>query len=277
MEAPSNVVVDGLSAAFALVEYVGRLSREGMGTGFFAHFEAILIAAVSAVGIILAFLILAVEIAVTIIEFHLVTLIGFVLVPFGILTQTTFLSERAIGYVVSVGVKLMALALIVSIGESIFTSYIVSPDPSLEECCGLLLAALIMVMLALKIPSIASALISGGPQLSSGSAVGGAAAIAAGVGGLALAGRMAGLAGMGAAAKAGAAQQASNIPPAAGGSGQAGRSAAGGSHGAANFRQAPVASLVRQARASFSRGAAPTSSAEARQPPAPRAAPDTET
>jgi type IV secretion system protein TrbL len=280
MEAPSSVVVDGLSVAFALVAYIGRLSSEALGAGFFAHFDAILVAAVAAIGIILAFLILAVEIAITIIEFHLVTLIGFVLVPFGILTQTTFLSERAIGYVVSVGLKLMALALIVSIGESIFTSYTVSAEPSLEECCGLLLAALVLVMLALKIPSIASALISGGPQLSAGSAVAGAAAIAAGVGGLALAGRMAGVAGIGAVAKAGAARQASHVPPvsrsgAASGGVSSAAPPAGGSD-VASFRRAPVASLVRQARASFSGRPAPSSPPDPQPPSEPSAAADGE-
>jgi type IV secretion system protein TrbL len=121
-----------------------------------------------------------------------VTLIAFVTVPFGILAQTAFMSERAIGYVVSVGVKLMALALVVSIGESVFATYTVSAQPTIQEECGLLLAAVVMLMLALKIPGIAGALISGGPQLSAGSAVAGAAAMAAGVGGVALAGRMAG-------------------------------------------------------------------------------------
>lgn len=177
MQAPSTIVSDGLSVAFELLKYIGRLSGEGLGTGFFTHFDAILVAAIAAVGIMLAFLILAVEIAITIIEFHIVTLIAFVTVPFGILTQTAFLSERAIGYVVSAGLKLMALALIVSIGESVFTSYTVSADPTWEEACGLLLAALVMVMLALKIPSIAAALITGGPQLSTGSAVSGAAGL----------------------------------------------------------------------------------------------------
>ena len=255
MESPSMIVADGLQVAFELLRYIGGLAREGLGIGFFTHFDAILVAAIAAVGIILAFLILAVEIAITIIEFHIVTLIAFVTVPFGILTQTAFLSERAIGYVVSAGLKLMALALIVSIGESVFTSYTVSADPTWEEACGLLLAALVMVMLALKIPSIAAALITGGPQLSTGSAVSGAAGLAAAVGGVALAGRMAGLGGAG--AKASAALQASNPSP----SSPAGASAGGGgpgrppspavAPGVANYRRAPVASLVAQARASF--------------------------
>lgn len=263
MQAPSTIVSDGLSVAFELLKYIGRLSGEGLGTGFFTHFDAILVAAIAAVGIILAFLILAVEIAITIIEFHIVTLIAFVTVPFGILTQTASLSERAIGYVVSAGLKLMALALIVSIGESVFTTYTVSADPTWEEACGLLLAALVMVMLALKIPSIAAALITGGPQLSTGSAVSGAAGLAAAVGGVALAGRMAGLGGAG--VKASAALQASNPSS----SGSAASSAGGGpgrppgpagGPGVAGYRRAPVASLVAQARASFrpGSGGAPT-------------------
>ena len=109
-------------------------------------------ALIAAIGILIAFVILAVEIVVTIIEFHIVTLVAFVTVPFGVLTQTSFMSERAIGYVVSVGIKLMALAIVVSLGTTVFDNYTVSPDPGIGEDVGLLLAAVVMVMLALKIP-----------------------------------------------------------------------------------------------------------------------------
>ena len=137
-------------------------------------------------------MILAIEIVVTIIEFHIVTLVAFVTVPFGVLTQTSFMSERAIGYVVSVGIKLMALAIVVSLGTSVFNTYTVSAAPDINEDVGLLVGAVVMVMLALKIPAIAGALISGGPQLNAGGAVMGAAGVAAGVAGVALAGRIAG-------------------------------------------------------------------------------------
>ena len=79
---------------------------------------------------------------VVVIEFHIVTLIAFVTIPFGILTQTSFLSERAIGYVASVGIKLMALAIVISIGANIFNAYTVSTDPTIYEEVGLLLSAL---------------------------------------------------------------------------------------------------------------------------------------
>jgi len=205
---------------------------------FFAHIDVIIMALVAAIGILIAFVILAVEIVVTIIEFHIVTLVAFVTVPFGVLSQTAFMSERAIGYVVSVGIKLMALAIVVSLGTTVFDNYTVSSDPGIGEDVGLLLGAVLMVMLALKIPAIAAALISGGPQLNAGSAVAGAAGVAAGVAGVVLAGRAAGGA-IGAALGAGGGEVASArsaagaIPsgggsPPAGGSGSPGPASAGG-------------------------------------------------
>ena len=122
---------------------------------FFAHIDVVAMALIAAIGILIAFVILAVEIVVTIIEFHIVTLVAFVTVPFGVLTQTSFMSERAIGYVVSVGIKLMALAIVVCLGTTVFDTYTVSADPGISEDVGLLLAAVVMVMLALKIPAIA--------------------------------------------------------------------------------------------------------------------------
>lgn len=264
--APSRVVADGLQVAFDLLKYIGRIAREGMGAGFFLHIDAILVTGLAAIGIVLAYLVLGIEIAVTIIEFYVVTLIGFVTVPFGILTQTAFMSERAIGYVISVGAKVMALALVVSIGEQIFASYVVSPEPAWEESCGLLLAALMIVMLALKLPALAAAQISGGPQLSAGSAAAGAVGLAATVGGLALAGRWAmGAGAAGSAASAASARSASRLPSGAGGSARGGSGsgpasgAAGGVAGgpsgggtAAGARKAGSTSVVvDRARASF--------------------------
>ncbi len=307
MTEPSKVVSDGFKDAFALIQYIGQLSQQGYGLGFFNHFDVILVAAVAAIGIIIAFIILGVELAVTIIEFHIVTLIAFVTVPFGILAQTAFMSERSIGYVVSVGVKLMALALVVSIGESVFTTYTVSAQPSIPEECGLLLASVVMLMLALKIPGIAGALISGGPQLSAGSSVAGAAALAAGVGGVALAGRLAGAMvargvaqGSEGAAKVSAANaaagagidRAGSAPPGApgptfdpgggggSGSGSSGSYGDGGDGGAgpapvtpaetlASIRRAPVQNLVAAGVRAFSNASASASGGDNDAPPPP--------
>jgi len=233
---PSQIVMAGIKVIAGLMQYVQKIAPGPVE--FFAHIDVIIMALVAAIGILIAFVILAVEIVVTIIEFHIVTLVAFVTVPFGVLSQTAFMSERAIGYVVSVGIKLMALAIVVSLGTTVFDNYTVSSDPGIGEDVGLLLGAVLMVMLALKIPAIAAALISGGPQLNAGSAVAGAAGVAAGVAGVVLAGRAAGGAigaVLGGGGEVAAARNASGAITSGGGSPPAGggRSAAAPPSGAA--------------------------------------------
>jgi type IV secretion system protein TrbL len=111
----------GIKVIAGLMQYVKKISPGPIE--FFAHIDVVAMAIVAAIGILIAFVILAVEIVVTIIEFHIVTLVAFVTVPFGVLTQTSFMSERAIGYVVSVGIKLMALAIVVSLGTTVFDNH----------------------------------------------------------------------------------------------------------------------------------------------------------
>ncbi len=275
---PSQIVMAGINVISGLMQYVKKISPGPIE--FFAHIDVVAMALIAAIGILIAFVILAVEIVVTIIEFHIVTLVAFVTVPFGVLTQTSFMSERAIGYVVSVGIKLMALAIVVSLGTTVFDNYTVSPDPGIGEDVGLLLAAVVMVMLALKIPSIAAALISGGPQLNAGGAVMGAAGVAAGVAGGALAMRALGGAvargwAAGGAQVAAARSAAGAIPP-AGGTPPAGGSSpspggGGGGPGPGDFARAPLSSTVQTLRTAGARvsGGGPSNEAEPPSPPPP--------
>jgi len=272
MNAPTTAVDAGMQIVVKLMNYIGELAKQSGGFGALQNIDVIIVAAVAAIGILLAFLVLAIEVAVTIIEFHLVTLIAFVTVPFGVLGQTSFLAERAIGYVVSVGLKFMALAVVLGIGINIFQQFTLSAEPTISEECGLLLSAIFLMMLALKIPSIAGALISGGPQLNSGGALMGAAGVAAGAAGVALAGRAVGGAIAGGWAAGGETLAAARA--ASGGLGPRGSGASGatGAGLAADFARAPVSTLVRSGRVAGSRlfassdgsegEAAPASSAE---------------
>lgn len=258
--APTTAVDAGMQVVVKLVDYIGQLASQNAGFGALQHIDAILIAAVAAVGILLAFIVLAIEIAVTIIEFHLVTLIAFVTVPFGVLTQTAFMAERAIGYVISVGLKMMALGVILGVGINIYKSFTLAAEPTIGEECGLLLSAIFLMMLALKVPAIAGALISGGPQLSAGSGLMGAAGVAAGVAGVALAGRTVGGAIAGGWAAGGqqvaAARAAAGAIPSGGGGPSPGSAARDGgfARAAADFAEAPVSSTVAAARRFASRG-----------------------
>jgi type IV secretion system protein TrbL len=226
-KAPTKAVEAGLSVVVDLIKYIGDLAQQNGGFGALMHIDMIIVAAVAAIGILLAFIVLAIEIGVTIIEFYIVSLIAFVVVPFGVLSQTSFLAEKAIGYVISVGFKFMALAVIAGIGINIFETYTLSAQPTVAEEAGLLLSAIFLMMLSLKVPSIAGAIISGGPQLNTGSALMGAAGVAAGAAGAGLAARSIGAAVAGGGRSVSAARAASGAIN-SGGSGGGGSPGVGG-------------------------------------------------
>jgi type IV secretion system protein TrbL len=157
-----------------------------------------LILGVAMIGIMLAFAVLALQIIVSLLEFKIVTLGGFVLLPFGIWNKTAFLAERPLGYVVSSGLKVLALAIVVSGARTIFDQLQPSANPDIYQALTILVVALLLAMLAIFIPNLASALVTGGPALGAGAAVtgglavGGAGALAgaavAGVGAMAAGG-----------------------------------------------------------------------------------------
>ncbi|RZJ00923.1 MAG: P-type conjugative transfer protein TrbL [Brevundimonas sp.] len=130
-----------------------------------------LILGLAMIGIMLAFAVLALQIIVSLLEFKIVTLGGFVLLPFGIWNKSAFLAERPLGYVVSSGLKVLALAIVVSGARTIFDQLQPSANPDIYEALSILVAALLLAMLAIFIPNLASALVTGGPSLGAGSAV----------------------------------------------------------------------------------------------------------
>lgn len=191
-----------------------------------------LILGLAMIGIMLAFAILALQIIVSLLEFKIVTLGGFVLLPFGIWNKTAFLAERPLGYVVSSGLKVLALAIVVSGARTIFDQLQPSANPDIYEALTILVAALLLAMLAIFIPNLASALVTGGPALgagaalTSGLAVAGAGALVAG--GVAGAGAMAGRAAAIGGSSRSAAGAASAARPSGGGPSSGGAPAGGG-------------------------------------------------
>jgi type IV secretion system protein TrbL len=195
--------------------------------------DAIIIG-ISMLGIMIAFAILALQIIVTLLEFKIVTLGGFILLPFGIFSKTSFMAERPLGYVVAAGLKVLALAIIVSGAQTVFAQLIPSPEPDIYEALTILTAAIILAMLSIFAPNLTAALVSGGPALGAGAlSVGGLAVGAAG--GAAIAGTMvAGGAAAGAASKIAssskaAAGAAAGKPPS--GPGPSGAASSAGSNG----------------------------------------------
>ena len=124
---------------------------------------------------ILAFFILAIQLFITLIEFKLATLAGFVLIPFGLFGKTAFMAERVLGLVVSSGIKVLVLAVIVGIGSTLFEEFRAGfggAQPTIEDAMTIVLASLCLLGLGIFGPSIANGIVSGGPALGAGAAAG---------------------------------------------------------------------------------------------------------
>jgi type IV secretion system protein TrbL len=176
---PGQVASTGFSAAWPLLDQASSM----MGfISFFENFITIMVLLFSWAIVILAFFILAVQIFVTIIEFKLTSLAGFILVPFALWNRTSFLAERVLGNVVSSGIKVMVLAVIVGIGSNFFSEFVSSmqgQEPDLGAAMSLALGALSLFGLGIFGPGIASGLVAGAPQLGAGAALGTAVGAAA--------------------------------------------------------------------------------------------------
>jgi type IV secretion system protein TrbL len=198
---PGRLARVGLDAGRPILQAAGEL----MGfVSFFDNFIQIFVLLIAWLVVLVAFFLLAVQLFVTLIEFKITTLAGFVLIPFGLFSKTSFLAEKVLGNVVASGVKVLVLAVIVGIGTGLFGEFtrgFGEAQPTIEDALALVLAALSLLGLGLFGPGIATGLVSGAPQLGAGAAAGTALA----AGGLAVAGGMATAGTVTAAARLGAA------------------------------------------------------------------------
>ncbi|MGJ8530849.1 MAG: P-type conjugative transfer protein TrbL [Alphaproteobacteria bacterium] len=189
---PGRVAQVGLDAGRPILDSISDL----MGyVSFFENFIQIMVLMFAWAMVLLAFFILAIQLFITLIEFKLTTLAGFILIPFALFGKTAFLAERVLGNVVSSGVKILVLAVIIGIGSTLFSEFTAGfggEQPNIEEAMAIVLAALSLLGLGIFGPGIANGLISGGPQLGAGAAVGtglaAAGVTAAGVAGTGMAG-----------------------------------------------------------------------------------------
>lgn len=227
---PGKVAQVGLDAGRPLLDTISNLLGP---VAFFENFIQIACLLLAWALVLLAFFILAIQLFITLIEFKLTTLAGFVLIPFGLFGKSAFMAEKVLGNVISSGIKVLVLAVIIGIGSTLFSQFTAGfggATPSIDDAMAIVLAALSLLGLGIFGPGIANGLVSGGPQLGAGAAIGtglaagGALMAGAGAAGLAARGGAAALSGGAAAIRGGAA--------AAGGASTAYSLASAGQHGA---------------------------------------------
>lgn len=243
---PGVVAATGLDAGQPLLDATADLVGP---VGLFINFVQILILLISWLIVVIAFFVLAIQVFVTIIEFKLVTLAGFVLLPFAFFGRTAFMAERVLGHIISSGIKVLVLAVITGIGTTLFTQFInagLGVEPDIQQVMAIALAALTLLGLGIFGPSIANGIVSGGPQLGAGAAAGTAiaagATIAGGIAGAKLAAGAAGSAIAGTATGGARAAGGASGAYAAGAAGKTGRAAA--ASGLANVAKSAASSAA---------------------------------
>ncbi|SCW50259.1 type IV secretion system protein TrbL [Sphingobium faniae] len=263
---PGSIAAKGLDAAQPLID---AMEAYNSLWAVFANLAIIVVLLLAYLIVVLAFFVIAIQVFITLIEFKLVTLAGFVLLPFAFWNRTAFMAEKVLGHIVSSGIKVLVLAVITGIGTTLFSTFTatVGTDPDAREVLAIALGALSLLGLAIFGPGIANGIVSGGPQLGAGAAagtalaaggalVGGAAAAKLGVGAAAstigATGRMTGAAVRGGTRMAGGAAGAYSV----GSLGKSGAGAVAGGMATAGQKTAGVAahaalSPLRKAAASL--------------------------
>lgn len=127
---------------------------------------------------VLCFGVIAIHVFITYLEYLLVTAAGLILLPFGIFRPTAFIAERVFGAIIAYGIKLMILALIVTVATGFLKTIALPETVGWKDSFHFLLISLALGVLSFHAPSAALALLFASPQLSAGairSAAGGAA------------------------------------------------------------------------------------------------------
>ncbi|HBI8617138.1 TPA: P-type conjugative transfer protein TrbL, partial [Escherichia coli] len=143
---PGRLAKVGIDAGAPILEQIKEMA------GFpevFIHIMPIVVLFFAWMVVIVSFFVLAVQLFVTLIEFKLTTLAGFVLVPFALWNKTAFLAEKVLGNVVSSGIKVLVLAVIVGIGSGLFSEFNIpaGSEPSIDRALVIMLVSLSMLAL----------------------------------------------------------------------------------------------------------------------------------
>ncbi len=190
---PSSTFGEGLQLAKNML---GTLSNPV----FFTAIVAVLLAVFCAIGVVVAYAVVAGQLMVTLIESYIVISAGLFFLGFSGSRWTLPFSEKYVAYAVSVGIKLFMLYLIVGLGQTLAVQWIVLFTPGViaspDIYIGVAGSALVFMLLGWQVPSLAASLMNGSPMMTlgtAGSTLGtmGAGSVAIVTGGLAATGAVA--------------------------------------------------------------------------------------
>ena len=159
---PGLIVANGWGGAWTIVEASGELT--GIRATF-VNLPQILILLAAAAVYFVTFALLAFQVFMAMVQFKVGALMSFVLLPMALVNKTAFLAERPIGWLIASGVRLMAIAIVMSLGDDLVRSLTVDDDVTIREAVAAALGASALFLLARMATSLAGDLVQGSPSL----------------------------------------------------------------------------------------------------------------
>jgi len=157
---PSALFNNYFTAADPIFKVIDSLAWYNLG--------AIILFGLSLLILLIAYLIMAAQVFLTVIEFYIICAVCLIILPFGVFRYTSFLGEKAIGALISYGIKFMILALLLGLSNPVFASLVPPSNPDLNTCFSVAAASLLLGFLFWNAPSMAAGLLAGTPSLSAG-------------------------------------------------------------------------------------------------------------
>jgi type IV secretion system protein TrbL len=165
---PSALADEGILLTSPIFDHINNVSAIDV----IKNLPDIIFTGLMALLIIFCFFIIGIQIFITYLEFYVVGALALILLPFGVNKHTAFLGEKAIGAVLSFGIKLMVLAFIAAVAIPLVKTWALPVDPTLKQCLCLFLGACALMFLSWHAPTMAAGLLSGHPTLTAGTAAG---------------------------------------------------------------------------------------------------------
>lgn len=110
-------------------------------------------------GSLMLFALIGAEIIVVLAGFYVVSLVALLLIPFGALTVTKNLFEKAIQGVMQMGVRMFALILVLGVGVTVWSGLnmqAITQSTTLDVLLGFFFATLVIWVLVVKVPKLAA-------------------------------------------------------------------------------------------------------------------------
>ena len=162
LDDPGYIAHLGIQAVIPLMQRV----KEMLGpVDFFLNFVEIVIFLLAALVVIVSFCILAIQVFLAFLEYRLLSLAAYLAIPFAVLGPTSFVAERAIGYIAATALKLLVLGCVIAMCSATLLALTFQGTPTLAQAFGVAVLAAAIFVLAIKAPRAAAGLVNGGPVM----------------------------------------------------------------------------------------------------------------